>query len=88
VIEHLHRVDQLRGSLLGACDHLLQEILVVVVGALDPGVGRGHAEDCEAGGESVLHLEEDGVCVCTCVYWPELQQRMTVAKEWEGLDGQ
>lgn len=49
-----------------ACDHLLQEIFVVVVGALNPGVGRGHAEDSEAGRERVLHLEEDGFVFVPC----------------------
>lgn len=69
LIQHLHWVDQLCGCLLRASDHLLQEIFVVVVGALNPGMGRGHTEDCKAGRERVLHLEEDGFVFvpCRCV---------------------
>lgn len=59
--KHLHWVDDLCGHFLGACDHLWQELCVVVVGTFKPRVGRRHAGDCEAGGERVLHLEEDGL---------------------------
>ena len=70
LVQHLHWVDHLCGCLLGAGDHLLQEILVVVVGTLNPGVGGSQADDGEAGSERVLHLEEDGFVGCDylCVY--------------------
>lgn len=87
--QHLHWVDHLCGCLLRGCDHLLQEIFVVVVGALNPGVGRCHTEDCKAGRERVLHLEEVGFVFVPCVgVWFLLcdankLQRMTTAKERE-----
>lgn len=71
-VQHLHWVDQLCWRLLGARNHLLQELLVVVVGAFHPGVSRGHAEDGEAARERVLHLEDGfvlfGIMVRVCVY--------------------